>query len=77
MICSRFIAPWSGIPEDPVTESAHSVLGAYFAERTGETELDACQYSKRLGHLKLSVAEDTVTVSGNATTVMQGTLLVP
>ena len=27
---SRYFAPWVGIPEDPVTGSAHTVLAAYW-----------------------------------------------
>lgn len=27
---SRYFAPWVGIPEDPVTGSAHTVLGPYW-----------------------------------------------
>lgn len=32
---SRHFAPWYGIPEDPVTGSAHTVLGPYWAEQLG------------------------------------------
>ena len=29
---SRYFAPWVGIPEDPVTGSAHTVLAPYWSE---------------------------------------------
>lgn len=32
---SRHFAPWYGIPEDPVTGSAHTVLGPYWSEQLG------------------------------------------
>jgi hypothetical protein len=80
-ICSRFFAPWSGIAEDPVTGSAHSVLAAYFAETMGRKSFNALQCSKRQGALQLTAAEAVdashVVVSGSAVTVMRGTLLVP
>lgn len=77
-IFSRFFAPWAGLDEDPVTGSAHSVLGAYFAEKTGETTMQACQVSARQGNLTVKVeGKDTVVLSSHATTIMEGTLLVP
>ena len=33
---SRYFAPWVGIPEDPVTGSAHTVLAPYWAEILGK-----------------------------------------
>ncbi|KAG9344351.1 hypothetical protein JZ751_011020, partial [Albula glossodonta] len=30
---SRYFAPWNGIPEDPVTGSAHTVLAGYWSEK--------------------------------------------
>jgi predicted PhzF superfamily epimerase YddE/YHI9 len=41
---SRFFGPNISIAEDPVTGSAHCVLGPYWAEKLGETELNAYQY---------------------------------
>ena len=37
---SRFFAPAHGVPEDPVTGSAHCTLIPYWAERLGKTRLD-------------------------------------
>lgn len=77
-IYSRFFAPWAGIEEDPVTGSAHSVLGAYFAMKTAATCMPACQLSARQGTMMVKVeGKETVVLSSHATTVMEGTLLVP
>ena len=48
-IVSRCFAPRVGIDEDPVTGSMHCVLGAYWCERLGKTELHAHQASARGG----------------------------
>lgn len=37
--CSRFFCPWLGVPEDPVTGSAHCALGPYWAGKLSKTEL--------------------------------------
>ncbi|XP_027752468.1 phenazine biosynthesis-like domain-containing protein [Empidonax traillii] len=36
---SRYFAPWNGIPEDPVTGSAHAVLSSYWSEKLGKKEM--------------------------------------
>ena len=46
---SRWFGPLSGIPEDPVTGSAHSTLAPFWAERLGKPRLDAKQLSARGG----------------------------
>ena len=46
---SRFFAPAAGVPEDPVTGSAHCALAPYWAERLGRTELRGYQASERGG----------------------------
>jgi PhzF family phenazine biosynthesis protein len=48
---SRFFAPGAGIPEDPVTGSAHSTLTPYWAKRLGKKNLHALQLSARGGEL--------------------------
>jgi len=48
---SRFFAPGAGIPEDPVTGSAHSTLTPYWAKRLGKAKLHARQLSARGGEL--------------------------
>ena len=76
---SRFFAPWAGIDEDPVTGSAHSVLGPYWAARLGTAELSARQCSSRGGNLYLTVKsdEDKVVVRGDAVIVIAGELHLP
>ena len=48
---SRFFAPGAGIPEDPVTGSAHCTLVPYWAQRLDKKDLHAFQLSKRGGEL--------------------------
>ncbi|OLT27386.1 oxidoreductase [Nocardiopsis sp. CNR-923] len=74
---SRVFAPRIGIPEDPVTGAAHTVLTPFWAERLGRTELTAHQASTRGGDLLLRLPEDTpgrVLIGGTAVTVAHGTL---
>jgi PhzF family phenazine biosynthesis protein len=73
---SRFFAPRVGIPEDPVTGSAHCALAPFWAERLGRTELVGYQVSARGGTVRVRVAGDRVVIGGQAVTVMRGTLLV-
>lgn len=49
--CSRFFAPRFGVPEDPVTGSAHCQLAPYWARKLGKKELTAHQVSARGGEL--------------------------
>lgn len=72
---SRFFAPAMGVPEDPVTGSAHTVLVPYWAGRLGRAELAAAQVSPRGGCLTLRLAGDRVLITGRAVTVLDGTLL--
>jgi PhzF family phenazine biosynthesis protein len=68
---SRFFAPKFGIPEDPVTGSAHCELAPYWARRLGKNALSARQVSKRGGNLGCEVKGDRVVLSGSAVTVME------
>src|SRR3954451_6274018 len=63
---SRFFAPEHGVPEDPVTGSAHCTLIPYWAERLGKTRLEARQLSRRGGRLSCGLQEDRVTIAGRA-----------
>lgn len=78
---SRFFAPWVGITEDPVTGSAHAVLGPYWDMHLTNppTEMNARQCSPRGGELLVEVKKDVgkVLVSGQATIVTEGHLLLP
>ncbi|MCX6048058.1 MAG: PhzF family phenazine biosynthesis protein [Chloroflexi bacterium] len=71
---SRFFAPATGIPEDPVTGSAHCCLTPYWSNRLGKTTLVAYQASQRGGLLRLRQADDRVYLSGRAVTVLAGEL---
>ncbi|MFB7664322.1 PhzF family phenazine biosynthesis protein [Kitasatospora sp. NPDC056138] len=72
---SRFFGPASGIPEDPVTGSAHTALAPYWAARLGRTRLTGYQASRRGGLVVCELAGDRVRLSGRAVTVLDGTLL--
>ena len=72
---SRFFAPRVGIPEDPVTGSAHCALGPWWAPRLGRDDLVGEQLSRRGGRVGVRVAGDRVTLTGEAVTVWRGELL--
>jgi len=69
---SRFFAPQVGVPEDPVTGSAHTSLMPYWSGRLGKQELRAIQHSKRRGDLKCKLIDDRVEISGRAVTYLEG-----
>jgi predicted PhzF superfamily epimerase YddE/YHI9 len=71
---SRFFAPQSGVPEDPVTGSAHCALTPYWSAKLGKSELVAYQASARGGELRLRLDGDRVRLSGQAVTVLRGEL---
>lgn len=73
---SRFFAPQSGIPEDPVTGSAHTTLAPFWGKRLGKSELTAIQLSSRRGHLHCRVKGNRVEISGKAKTYLAGELTV-
>jgi PhzF family phenazine biosynthesis protein len=68
---SRFFAPKFGIPEDPVTGSAHCALAPYWAKRLGKNVLTARQVSRRGGNIGCELKTDRVILSGSAVTVME------
>ncbi|WP_308387901.1 PhzF family phenazine biosynthesis protein [Acidithiobacillus sp. AMEEHan] len=68
---SRFFAPKLGVPEDPVTGSAHCALAPYWASRFGKKKLQAKQLSQRGGNLLCEVLGNRTLLSGNAVTVME------
>lgn len=71
---SRFFAPRAGVPEDPVTGSAHSTLIPYWAARLGKSDLFARQISKRGGELYCRNAGDRVGIGGRAAIYCRGEL---
>jgi len=73
---SRFFAPGSGVPEDPVTGSAHCALAPYWGERLGRTRLVGYQASRRGGTVRVELRGDRVRLAGRAVTVLRAELLV-
>jgi len=72
---SRFFAPQSGVPEDPVTGSAHCALTPFWSERLDRTKMTAYQASPRGGVIRVRLAGDRVMLAGQAVTVVRGELL--
>lgn len=72
---SRLFAPAIGIPEDPVTGSAHCCLGPYWMKKLNKSIFTAYQASERGGFLKVQVKNERVLISGKAVTVIEGEIL--
>jgi PhzF family phenazine biosynthesis protein len=73
---SRYFAPASGIPEDPVTGSAHCTLVPYWAEVLGKTRLHCRQVSARGGDLYCELKGDRLRLSGAARLYLEGRIFV-
>lgn len=71
-IVSRFFAPAVGVDEDPVTGSAHCILGPYWAKKLNKNPIMAYQASKRGGSMGVRVEGDRVYLTGKAITVLSG-----
>ncbi|GAA1940515.1 PhzF family phenazine biosynthesis protein [Amycolatopsis minnesotensis] len=71
---SRFFGPGVGVPEDPVTGSAHCLLAPYWSQRLDRTDLVGEQLSARGGTVRTTVRGDRVELSGQAVTVVTGEL---
>jgi PhzF family phenazine biosynthesis protein len=71
---SRFFAPAVGVPEDPVTGSAHCTLIPYWANKTKKKKLKAKQVSRRGGDIYCELKNDRVIIAGNATLYMEGAI---
>ncbi|MER6177276.1 PhzF family phenazine biosynthesis protein [Streptosporangium sp. NPDC001681] len=71
---SRFFAPRVGVPEDPVTGSAHCALAPYWSARLGSDSLVGAQLSQRGGVVRTTVRGDRVELAGRAVTVLSGEL---
>ncbi|KAK7148672.1 hypothetical protein R3I93_012879 [Phoxinus phoxinus] len=71
---SRVFAPWVGVPEDPVTGSAHTVLAGYWSEKLEKKKMMAYQCSSRGGEVKMQIREDgRLDIIGQAQIILQGT----
>jgi PhzF family phenazine biosynthesis protein len=71
---SRFFAPAAGVPEDPVTGSAHCTLIPYWSKQLKKSQLHALQVSRRGGELFCSERGERVAISGRAITYSTGYL---
>lgn len=71
---SRFFAPAKGIPEDPVTGSAHCTIVPYWAQRLGKTAITAYQASARGGTLHCRLEGERVHMAGTAKPFLEGTV---
>lgn len=69
---SRFFAPQCGVPEDPVTGSAHTTLIPYWSKTLNRKEMNAIQLSKRTGHLKCTYLNERVEIGGKARLYLEG-----
>ncbi|MFH1297461.1 MAG: PhzF family phenazine biosynthesis protein [Bacteroidota bacterium] len=73
---SRFFAPQVGVPEDHVTGSAHTSLTPYWSKRLNKQVHNAMQLSKRKGHLRLTMKDGRVEISGKAVTYLKGEIYI-
>ncbi|NBC17200.1 MAG: PhzF family phenazine biosynthesis isomerase [Bacteroidetes bacterium] len=73
---SRFFGPRVGVPEDPVTGSAHCCLGPYWQRELGKDALVGRQVSARGGTIRVQMRGDRVDLIGTAVTVLKAELLV-
>ncbi|NQV22391.1 MAG: PhzF family phenazine biosynthesis protein [Rhodospirillales bacterium] len=73
---SRYFTPARGIPEDPVTGSAHCILVPFWSERLGKADLVARQVSARGGQLFCRNRGDRVHISGRAALYMVGEIFI-
>ncbi len=72
---SRFFAPAAGVDEDPVTGSAHCVLGPFWGKRLGKQRGGRPSGVRRGGDVTVSLRGDRVGLAGRAVTVLRGELL--
>jgi PhzF family phenazine biosynthesis protein len=73
---SRYFAPHAGIPEDPVTGSAHCRLTPFWARRLDKARLTARQVSRRGGELLVEDCGERVKIAGRCAYYMSGRITV-
>jgi PhzF family phenazine biosynthesis protein len=71
---SRYFAPAKGIPEDPVTGSAHCALVPFWAKRLNKTEFRAAQVSRRGGEMTCRLIGDRVELQGSCVFYSEGSV---
>lgn len=69
---SRCFYPQSGINEDPVTGSAHTMSAPYWAEKLNKNILTAYQLSERKGYMECEVTSTRVIMTGEGVTFLKG-----
>ncbi|MFX0090693.1 MAG: PhzF family phenazine biosynthesis protein [Candidatus Hodarchaeota archaeon] len=75
---SRHFAPWVGVNEDPVTGSAHTILGVYWKRKLQQDEFRAYQASSRGGEIKIRIkSSDRIELAGQALTIIKGRITIP
>lgn len=74
---SRFFAPAMGVPEDPVTGSAHSTLVPYWAHQLGKSTMRAKQIGKRGGELLCRLQGSRVELAGGCSLYLRGEIEIP
>ncbi|MGK7392760.1 MAG: PhzF family phenazine biosynthesis protein [Candidatus Cyclobacteriaceae bacterium M2_1C_046] len=73
---SRFFGPRVGVPEDPVTGSAHTTLIPYWSRKLNKKKLTAMQLSKRGGKLNCELADNRVFIGGEAILYLEGIITI-
>ena len=73
---SRCFFPQLGVPEDPVTGSAHCTLAPYWAKRLGKESLHCRQISKRGGELWCETKGERVEISGHCALYLRGEIFI-
>jgi predicted PhzF superfamily epimerase YddE/YHI9 len=71
---SRCFFPGQGVGEDPVTGSAHCLLGPFWGARLGRDELTGAQLSARGGLVRMQLRQDRIGLAGQAHTILSGRL---
>ena len=68
---SRYFVPNVGVPEDPVTGSAHCELAHFWQKRLQQNQFKAYQASVRGGYVGVKITGDRVELKGQATLVFE------
>ncbi|WP_299379025.1 PhzF family phenazine biosynthesis protein [uncultured Kiloniella sp.] len=71
---ARYFGPHCGIPEDPVTGSAHVVCAPYWKDVLGKSTMIARQLSKRGGVLEIKDCGDRILLTGTAILYLKGVI---
>lgn len=69
---SRYFTPAQGVPEDPVTGSAHCALVPYWSRILGKSDFRAFQASRRGGEVRCRLSGDRVELAGTCVFYLEG-----